>query len=215
MTKTAVARRPRGRPAKTPEALRRDHMLSSLANLSVWLMVESKRKGAPGMPVSQACDLIVQEAAVRRETAPKVAREMLDRKHKYLLNADTLRRRYAGAEALRQQVERNKYAVIESRPAIVARCGGDAPLMRPRYRPQQRGIDTARQWGKSIGSLTGRKHWTPCHLPDGERTNGKPRAGRWSVEPGPHLWWEEQNNILDGPRAFRAPYCHYRMAVPV
>lgn len=126
-------KRPRGRPRKSQEQLRRDHASSQLANLEIWFMVESKRKGAPGMKVSRACDLIVEEAKASQAAMVDRARELhkqkkvvyinnrqqsnkttkarllertverLDRKQKYLFDADTLRRRYADAEALRQQ----------------------------------------------------------------------------------------------------------------
>lgn len=99
-----VARRPRGRPRKSQDQLRRDHAGRQLDNISVWLMVESKLKGSLSRrSVNRACQLIAEEARARRAAAPKVVREMLDQRHKYLLDAGTLRRRYAAAEALRQQ----------------------------------------------------------------------------------------------------------------
>jgi hypothetical protein len=99
----APAKRPRGRPRKSREELRRDRAASDLDNLRVWLMVESKRKGVAGMSVSLACKLIAEEVVARREVAPKIAREILDQDHKHLLNADTLRRCHARAETLRRQ----------------------------------------------------------------------------------------------------------------
>ncbi|OKO74510.1 hypothetical protein AC629_34960 [Bradyrhizobium sp. NAS80.1] len=97
-------KRKRGRPPKPREVLRRDVAGRELVNLDVWRMVESKLKGLSGRrSVSRACELIAKEARERRETAPKLVREMLDRHHKHLLNADTLRRHYADAEATRKR----------------------------------------------------------------------------------------------------------------
>ena len=98
-----AAKRRRGRPRKSGEQLRRDQALAALDNLQIWFMVESKRRAAPRMSVKRACELIVVEASTRREAAPRITQEMLDRDHKYLLDADTLRRRYARAEALRRK----------------------------------------------------------------------------------------------------------------
>jgi Asp-tRNA(Asn)/Glu-tRNA(Gln) amidotransferase A subunit family amidase len=130
---TTGEKRPRGRPPKSPEQLRRDHAQAQLANLEIWFMVESKRKGTPEMSVSQACDLIAEEASASRAKMVERAAELhkknkkvvyinnklqnnkttkarlleraverLNKKQKYLFDADTLRRRHADAEALRQ-----------------------------------------------------------------------------------------------------------------
>ena len=101
--KMSLEKRPRGRPPKTRERMRRDHERDQLANLGVWLMVESKRKGFSRLSAKRACELITKEIEVRRASAPKNAQELLDGHHKYLLNADTLRRRYNSAEALRKR----------------------------------------------------------------------------------------------------------------
>jgi hypothetical protein len=92
----------RGRPRKGQDELLRDQSRAELANLDVWLMVESKRRGVH-ISVARACELIVEEAKARRAGAPKVVRETLDKTQKYLFDAGTLRRRYARADALYQQ----------------------------------------------------------------------------------------------------------------
>lgn len=94
---------PRGRPRKQRHDQRRDHALASLANLDVWLMVESKLKGLSRRSVKRACELIAEEARSTRDNAPKVVREQLEKEQKYLFNPDTLRRCYARADALRLQ----------------------------------------------------------------------------------------------------------------
>jgi hypothetical protein len=102
MNDAPAVKKRRGRPRKSQEELRRDHSRGELANLDVWLMVESKRKGL-NVSVARACELIVEEAKARRAGAPKVVREMLDQTQKYLFDAGTLRRRHARADTLCQQ----------------------------------------------------------------------------------------------------------------
>jgi uncharacterized protein YaeQ len=60
----------RGRPPKSRHQLRRDHALAQLANIDVWLMVQSKLKAVP-VSVERACQLIAEEARLWRSHARK------------------------------------------------------------------------------------------------------------------------------------------------
>jgi hypothetical protein len=94
----------RGRPPKSRHQLRRDHALAQLANIDVWLMVQSKLKAVP-VSVERACQLIAEEARLWRSHARKNSdqAEAVIKKQKYLFSARTLRRRYDYAEALRRE----------------------------------------------------------------------------------------------------------------